>query len=240
MSNPIIERTELSTVGNPLTIKGVINKTAFLLALSAVVAIGLFFYGMNSGMAGGMFRMIGLVGFGVGLVLYFIMLFKPHMAKSLAVPYALCEGLLLGGISGAVYYIFPSVPLTALCATFITAAGMLSLYRSGVIKVTAKFRSIVTSATLAIFLLYMVQLFLHFALGSTIPMLFDGGMIAIGFSLFVICIASFNLLLDFDNIEHAAAAGVSEDMEWVLGVGIVATLVWMYIEFIRLLSYLQD
>lgn len=240
MSNPIIERAELSTVGNPLTIKGVINKTVLLLAISAIIAVGLFFYAVNTAMNPGLLRTLTFVGFGAGLVLYFIMLFKPHTAKSLAIPYAACEGLLLGGLSGIVYSIFPSVPLTALCATFITAAGMLGLYRSGLIKVTAKFRAIVTSATLAIFILYMVQLFLRFALGSTIPLLFDGGMIAIGFSLFVILIASFNLLLDFDNIEHAAAAGVSDDMEWVLGVGVVATLVWMYIEFLRLLSYLQE
>src|SRR5690606_25439424 len=78
------------------------------------------------------------------------------------------------------------------------------------------------------------------AFGSSLPFLFEGGAIAIGFSLFVIVIASFTLLLDFDNIDRGVAMGVSEDYEWLFSIGILATLVWMYIEFMRLLSYLQD
>lgn len=240
MSNPLIERTELTTVGNPLSVKGVINKSVFLLALCAATALGIFFYGINTGMSQGTFWGITIAGFVASLVTGVIMMFKPQMAKALAVPYGIFEGLLVGGLSGAVMFIYPSVPATALCATFITAAGMLALYRTGVIKVTDKFRSIVTSATIAIMILYAVTWVLQLAFSTTIPLLFDGGMIAIGFSLFVIVIASFNLLLDFDNIERAAAAGVSDDMEWVLGVGLLATLVWMYIEFVRLLGFLED
>ena len=78
------------------------------------------------------------------------------------------------------------------------------------------------------------------AFGSTLPTLFDGGLVAIGFTIFVILIAAFSLLLDFDNIDRAVAAGASDDMGWLLAIGLLATLVWMYIEFLRLLSYLQE
>ena len=122
----------------------------------------------------------------------------------------------------------------------VTAAVMLGLYRSGLVKVTEKFRSIVTSALIAIMLVYVAQWVLSLAFGSSLPFLFEGGAIAIGFSLFVIVIASFTLLLDFDNIDRGVAMGVSEDYEWLFSIGILATLVWMYIEFMRLLSYLQD
>lgn len=241
MSNPIIERAAIDTVpGAPLTIKGVVNKAVFLLALTTISALGLFFYGMSAGFTQGNFYMPTMVGLGGGIITYLIMMFKPSTSKTLAIPYALFEGALIGGLAGIAMFIYPSVPLTALCATFITAAAMFALYRTGMIKVTSKLRSIITSATIAIMILYAVQLFLRFVLGTTLPLIFDGGMIAIGFSVFVIVVASFNLLLDFDNIETAAAHGVGNEYEWSLSVGLLATLVWMYIEFYRLLSYLED
>ena len=239
MANPIVSRTELAVGGKPMTVKGVVRKTSMLLGLSAVSGLGFFFYALAAGLSSSFIYMTAIVSMFVGVGLAFLMMFKPHMAKTLAVPYALVEGLFLGGISMVFAAMYPSVPLTALCATFVTAAVMLGLYRSGVIKVTEKFRSIMMSAIFAIMLLYIVQWgFVIF--GSSLPFLFDGGMIAIGFSLFVVVIASFSLLLDFDNIERGVAMGVSDDYEWIFSVGILATLVWMYIEFMRLLSYLQE
>ena len=239
MANPIVSRAQLSVGGRAMTVKGVIQKTSFLLGLTAISALGFFFYILTQGVS---FSFIKIASFGsmfaaFGLAL--LITFKPHMAKTLAVPYAILEGLFLGGISTFFMAIEPSIPLTALSATFVTAAVMLGLYRSGVIKVTEKFRSIMMSAIFAIMLLYLVQWgFVLF--GSSLPFLFNGGLISIGFSLFVVVIASFSLLLDFDNIERGAAAGVSEDYEWLFGIGVLASLVWMYIEFMRLLSYLQD
>jgi len=239
MANPIVSRTELAVGGKPMTVKGVVRKTSMLLGLSAVSGLGFFFYALAAGLSSNFIYMTAIVSMFAGVGLSFLMVFKPHLAKTLAVPYALLEGLFLGGISMIFAAMYPSVPLTALCATFVTAAVMLGLYRSGVIKVTDKFRSIMMSAIFAIMLLYIVQW--GFAIfGSSLPFLFDGGMIAIGFSLFVVVIASFSLLLDFDNIERGVAMGVSDDYEWIFSVGIMATLVWMYIEFLRLLSYLQD
>ena len=210
MANPIVSRAELAVGGAPMTVKGVIQKTSLLLGLSAITGIGFFFYALMAGLSQGF---ITMAAFG---------------------------SMFLGGITLFFMRMYPSVPVTAMCATFVTAAVMLGLYRSGLVKVTEKFRSIVTSALIAIMLVYVAQWVLSLAFGSSLPFLFEGGAIAIGFSLFVIIIASFTLLLDFDNIDRGVAMGVSEDYEWLFSIGILATLVWMYIEFMRLLSYLQD
>lgn len=240
MANPIISRAEFTMSGTPMTVNGVVRKTSMLLAISAVIGLGFFFYAAMTGLSRGI---IFGVSFGSMFAAFFMalyMTFKPEKAKALAVPYALLEGVFLGGVSLIFARSYPSIPVTAMCATFVTAAVMLGLYRSGVIKVTEKFRSIVTSAIIAIMLVYAVQWVLSLAFGSSLPLLFDGGAIAIGFSLFVIVIASFTLLLNFDSVDRGVAAGVSEDYEWLFSVGLLATLVWMYVEFMRLLSYLQD
>lgn len=239
MSNPIIERTELDTYGSPMSVKGVINKTIMLLGVAVLAAFGFFILYATGTINAGMLRpafIISVFGtFGLGIMF----MFRPMLAKPLAIPYALLEGVCIGSASIMAMAISPSIPLTALCATAITSALMLALYRSGLIKVTEKMRSIVLSAVGAIVILYLVQ-WGFIAFGSSIPTLFDGGPIAIGFSLFVIVVLAFLLLVDFDSVERAAAAGVSEDMEWLLSVGILGTLVWMYIEFVRLLAALSS
>lgn len=239
MANPIVSRTELAVGGRAMTVKGVVQKTSMLLGISAISGLGFLFYALSAGLSQGFVYATAIISmfgaFGMGLY----MTFKPQMARKLAAPYALLEGLFLGGVSAAVMRIYPTVPVTALCATFVTAALMLGLYRTGVIKVTQKFRAILTSAIFAIMILYVLQ-WVFMAFGSNLPFLFDGGMVAIGFSLFVVVIASFSLLLDFDNVERGIAMGVSEDYEWVFSIGILATLVWMYIEFTRLLGFLSE
>ncbi|WP_296236648.1 Bax inhibitor-1/YccA family protein [Psychrobacter sp. UBA5136] len=239
MANPIVSRAELAVGGAPMTVKGVIQKTSLLLGLSAITGIGFFFYALMAGLSQGFISMAAFGSMFAAFGLAIFITFKPQKAKTFAVPYALLEGIFLGGISLFFMRMYPSVPLTALCATFVTAAVMLGLYRSGIVKVNDKFRSIMMSAIFAIMILYLIQWgFVLF--GSSLPFLFDGGMVAIGFSLFVVVIASFSLLLDFDNIDRGVAMGISEDYEWLFSIGILATLVWMYIEFMRLLSYLQD
>ncbi|UNU72940.1 Bax inhibitor-1/YccA family protein [Moraxella nasovis] len=239
MANPIISRTELKVGTVPMSVDGVVHKSAFLLALASVAGFGTFFYALMGGISPSMLYPIALVALFVGMGLGLVSAFKPHLAKTVAVPYALVEGVLIGAFSVIMYRIYPSVPLSALAATFITAAVMLSLYVTGVIKVTEKFRSIIMSAVIAIGILYLVQLGFHF-FGSSLPLLFDGGLIAIGFSVFVTLIASFSLLLDFDNIDKGVHYGIAREYEWVFSIGILSTLVWMYIEFLRLIGYLQD
>lgn len=239
MANPIVSRTELAVGSVPMTIGGVVKKSAFLLALAAVSGFGVFFYALMGGISVSMLYPLALVGLFAGMGLGLVSAFKPHLAKSLAVPYALCEGVLLGAFSTIMFLRYPSVPLSALSATFITAAVMLTLYSTGIVKVTEKFRSILTSAIIAIGILYLVQLGFRL-FGSSLPLLFDGGMVAIGFSVFVVIIASFSLLLDFDNVDKGVQYGVAREFEWVYSIGILSTLVWMYIEFLRLIGYLQD
>ena len=240
MANPIISRTETFAGAVPMTVGGVVKKTAFLLGLSAAVGFGVLLFALISGMSSGMLYALAIMGVFAGMGLGLFTAFKPHLAKVLAVPYVMTEGLVLGAFTAIMYRYFPSVPLLALSATFVTAAVMLTLYVTRIIKVTEKFRSIIVSASIAIFIVYMVQFAMRLIFGSSIPMLFDGGLVAIGFSVFVTLIASFSLLLDFDNIEKGVAFGVDKEFEWVYGIGVLATLVWMYIEFMRLISYLQD
>ncbi|MCL1623541.1 Bax inhibitor-1/YccA family protein [Moraxella sp. Tifton1] len=239
MANPIISRTDLAVGNVAMTVGGVVKKSAFLLTLAAVAGFGVFFYALMGGISPNMLYPLALIGLFAGIGLGLVSAFKPHLAKSVAVPYALCEGVLLGAFSTIMYFRYPSVPLSALSATFITAAVMLTLYTTGIIKVTEKFRSIVMSAVIAIGILYLVQLgFVLF--GSSLPLLFNGGALAIGFSVFVTIIASLSLLVDFDNVEKGVHAGVAQEYEWTYSIGILSTLVWMYIEFLRLIGYLQD
>ncbi len=239
MANPIVSRTELAIGGKAMTVKGVVQKTSFLLGLTTVAALGFFFYILSGAMSAGMVKVVTFASMLIGFGLAMFITFKPQNAKALAAPYAILEGLFLGGVSMMFVGIDASIPTNALAATFVTAAVMLGLYSSGVIKVTEKFRSIMMSAILAITLLYIVQIGLSL-FGSSLPFLFNGGMVSIGFSLFVVLIASFSLLLDFDNIERSVALGISEEYEWVFGIGVLASLIWMYLEFMRLLSYFND
>lgn len=240
MANPIISRTELVASHTPMTVGGVVKKSAFLLGLTAMSAFGIFFGVLLGAVPAGMVSVMSIVAIFAAMGLGLLIAFKPHLAKILSVPFALIEGVFVGAISAFAFFKFPAVPLLALSATFVTAAVMLTLYSTGIIKVTEKFRSIIVSASIAIFIVYMIQLGMRLIFGSSIPMLFDGGLIAIGFSVFTTLIASFSLLLDFDNVEQSVAWGVDKDFEWVHGVGILSTLVWMYVEFTRLISYLQD
>ena len=239
MANPILSRTTLMTGAVAMSVRGIVAKSAFLLSLAAVAGFGVFFYALTAGLSSGILYTMAIVAVFAGMGLGLVSSFKPHLAKTLAVPYALTEGVLLGAFSLIMYRIYPSVPLSALSATFITAAVMLTLYVTGMVKVTEKFRSIITSAIIAIGILYLVQLGFRL-FGSSLPLLFDGGLVAIGFSVFVTLIASFSLLLDFDNVERGVEFGVAREYEWVYSIGILSTLVWMYIEFLRLIGYLQS
>lgn len=239
MANPIISRTEMAVSTRPMTVQGVVKKTSFLLGLTTLTGVAFFAYALMSGMSYGLIRGLTLGSIIAAFLLSLFLIGKPQLAKTLSAPYAILEGIVIGAISLFATTLAPSIAPTAMVATFVTGAVMLALYRAQVIKVTEKFRSVMVSAVIAITLVYLVQIGLSL-FGNSIPYLFSGGIVAIGFSLLVVVIASLSLLLDFDNVERAAAAGVDESYEWVLSIGILSTLVWMYIEFVRLLSYLRD
>ncbi len=239
-NNPVLTRVETySDFNRPMTIRGTIQKSVMLTVVSAVVGIALFFYCAMTANANLAYS-AALVGMFGGLILALVTTFKPNTAPTLAVPYALFEGAFLGGISFVFQLKYPGAPLQALLATFVTTLVMFALYRMQIIRATEKFKAVVMSATLALCIVFVIQLIMQFAFGSAIPYLFESNWLGIGFAVFVAVIASLNLILDFDLIETAAAQGAPKAMEWLCGIALLATLVWMYISFLRLIGLLSN
>ncbi|MDM1757734.1 MULTISPECIES: Bax inhibitor-1/YccA family protein [Acinetobacter] len=238
-NNPILTRVEThADYSQPMTVQGAIQKSILMTVIAAVLGLGVFIYSfatMNFGMAYAA-AMVGAIG---GLIIALVATFKPNTARVLAIPYALFEGAFLGGASVIFQLKFPGVPLQALLATFVTTFVMFGLYRFKIIRATEKFKSIVMSATIAIALVFVVQFIMNLAFGSSIPGLFESSWLGIGFAAFVAVIASLNLILDFDLIENAAAQRAPKAFEWLCGIALLATLVWMYYSFMRLFSLLQ-
>ena len=239
-NNPILTRSETyADYSQPMTVQGAIQKSILLTVIAAIVGIAFYVYCFataNVGMA-----MTGAIVGAVGsLILGLITTFKPNIARMLAIPYALFEGAFLGGISIYFQMKFPGVPLQALLATFVTSLVMFGLYKFKIIRATAKFKAVIMSASIAIFIVFLVQMVMRLAFGSSIPYLFESNLLGIGFAAFVAVIASFSLILDFDLIESAAAQRAPKSYEWLCGIALLATLVWMYYSFLRLIGLLSS
>jgi uncharacterized YccA/Bax inhibitor family protein len=217
-----------------MTLAGTINRSLILFLLliaSASVIWWATFNGINP-----IVPAIG--GAIVGLILVVIAAFKPQYSPYLAPGYALFEGLFIGGISAIFETAYPGIVTQAVGATFVTFAVCLGLYKYKIVKVTEQFKSVVMAATLAIATYYIISwLFSMFT--SFTPVHYGNSMISIGISVFVIVIAALNLFLDFDRIEKGVAQKMPKYMEWYGAMGLMITLVWLYIEFLRLLSKLS-
>jgi uncharacterized YccA/Bax inhibitor family protein len=214
-----------------MTLQGTVNKTGIsLLILLAAAA-----FTWNSS-APQPFVLLGLVG---GLITALVTVFKPTAAPVTTPLYAAFEGLLLGGVSLVFEARYPGIVINAVGLTMGTLAVLLLAYSSGLIRPSENFKLGVVAATGAVALLYLVSMVMGF-FGKTIPFIHDSGPIGIAFSLFVVGLAALNLVLDFDFIEKGAAAGAPKYMEWVGAFGLLVTLVWLYIEILRLLAKLQD
>lgn len=225
------------TGAEQMTINGTINKTLVLLILVTVPALWVWDMFAKSGMQAVTVWMYGgLIG---GLVFALITIFKKTWAPYTAPVYAILEGLVIGGISAYAESQFKGIVFQAVALTFGTLLSLLVAYRSGVIKVTEKFRLGVVAATGAIFLVYIVSMVIGF-FGVSVPLIYSGGTIGILFSLFVVVIAALNLVLDFDFIEQGAEQGAPKYMEWYGAFGLMVTLIWLYIEFLRLLTKLRQ
>ena len=237
-NNPILTRADVYSDGaKPMTVQGAIQKSILLTVIAAVVGISLFFYcllTMNMSIAYGA-ALVGAIG---GFILAMVTTFKPNTARTLAIPYALFEGAFLGGISMIFQMKYPGVPVKALLATFITTLVMFALYRAKIIRATEKFKSVIISASIAIALVFVVQFVMSLAFSSSIPYVFENNWLGIGFAAFVAIIASLSLILDFDLIESAAAQQAPRATEWLCGIALLATLVWMYFSFLRLIGFL--
>lgn len=230
-----VHNATLIDYNQDMTLAGTINKTLVLFLLlmaSAIVVWWMAFNGMNP-----LVPAIG--GAIVGLILVVISAFKPQYSPYLAPGYALFEGLFIGGISAIFETQYPGIVIQAVGATFVTFAVCLGLYKFKIVKVTEQFKSVVVAATLAIATYYLVSwLFSMFT--SFVPVHYGSSLMSIGISIFVIIIAALNLFLDFDRIEKGVEQKMPKYMEWFGAMGLMITLVWLYIEFLRLLSKLSS
>jgi uncharacterized YccA/Bax inhibitor family protein len=225
--------------GNAMTLNGTVTKTAILLML--VVFTSAYTWRMVAGdVVSPMLWPLALGGVVGGLVFAIATVVKKTWAPVTAPLYALCEGLFLGAISAIYEARFHGIVMQAVLLTFGTLAVLLMAYRSGLIKATENFKLGVVAATGAIALLYLVNLGMHLFGFNGMGFIHESGPLGIAFSLFVVTIAALNLVLDFDFIESGVDAGAPKYMEWYGAFGLVVTLVWLYLEILRLLSKLNS
>ncbi len=241
-SNPALNAKTFERFGpgvgagtEPMTIEGTVNRTAFLLLL--LVATATWTWSQTAaGVPVGGYLLGGILG---GLVVAIITIAKPVWAPVTAPIYALLEGLALGAISAYFQAQFPGIVIQAVALTFGVLFALLLAYRSGLIPVTENFRLGVVAATGGIALFYLVAIGLSF-FNVHVPFLHEGSWLGIGFSVFVVVIAALNLVLDFDFIEKGAEQGAPKVMEWYAAFGLIVTLVWLYLEILRLLSKVRS
>ena len=222
-----------------MTLSGTINKTGILLLCAVATAAWTWnsFMQTHDLSVAGPAILIGVIG---GLIFGLITSFKRQWSPVTAPIYALLEGLVLGGISAIFELRYPGIAMEAVALTFGTLFVLLLAYISGLIKVTEKFRLGVVAATGGIFLFYMAQMLLSLFHISFFSSVYGNGIVGIGFSLIVVAVAALNLVLDFDFVEQGVAYGAPKYMEWYAAFGIIVTLVWLYLEILRLLAKMRS
>lgn len=244
-NNPVLrDKTfqNLAATDERMTVNGTIARSALLLVLVLMTGGWTWQHfreiaaaqSVNAAMAAtAPFLWGGLI---LGLVLAIATAFKPRWSPLSAPLYALAEGTALGGLSAIFELRYPGIVLQAVLASVGVLAVMLVLYRSGIIKVTDRFRMGVVAATGGIMVLYLAQWGLSAFSHYSIPFINGSGALGIGFSVLVVCLAALNFVLDFDMIERGAAAGAPRYMEWYCAFALLVTLVWLYMELLRLLA----
>jgi uncharacterized YccA/Bax inhibitor family protein len=221
-----------------MTLAGTVNKTGILLVCALATACWTWRLFLQSrDMADVAPWMLGgLLG---GFIVALVTIFKKEWSPVTAPIYALLEGLALGGLSAFMDLRYPGIAIQAVGLTFGTLFVLLLAYRSGLIQVTQKFRLGVIAATGGIMVFYLLQMLLGF-FGFQFTSINGNGLIGIGFSLIVVAVAALNLVLDFDFIEQGVQYGAPKYMEWYGAFGIIVTLVWLYLEILRLLSKIRS
>ena len=241
-SNPVLREQMFASApsygSSVMTIQGTGIKTMILLIL-AVISAG--FAWSNAAEAGFGATMPWVFGGGiVGLILALATCFKPSWSPVTAPAYALAEGLFLGGISFMYNEQFGGIVLQAVCLTFGTLFTMLVAYQTGVVRATQKFRAGVTAGVGAVCLLYLASFVLSMVGSNALGFIHSNGMFGIGFSVAVVVLAALCLVLDFDQIERGAQHGAPKYMEWYGAFALMVTLIWLYLEILRLLAKLRD
>lgn len=229
------------STGEEMTIKGTMNRFGILFLLmigSTLFAWTQFYKGSNP-------MPLMLTGVFGGLALALIMGFKKQWSPYLAPAFAIVEGLFVGSVSAYYDYAFktnyPGLVMQAVGLTLVVTLVMYILYYTKTIKVTNKFRSVITIATASIMIFYLIQWIASLAFSTSIGAFTNASTpLGIGFSVIVVCLAALNLLLDFDMIEKGAEMKAPKYMEWYSAFGLLFTLVWLYLEILRLLSKLKD
>ncbi len=224
-----------------MTVRGTLNKFGFLLLM--VIAGAAYNWHMYQEGQQSMVSTLMMVGIFGGLIVAIAIIFKPNWAGYLAPLYGLLEGLFIGGISAILNAAFaekyPGLIMQAVGLTFGVAISMFLLYNFRIIKATERFKSVIMTATLGIGIFYLLTMVLGF-FGVNVSFMHDSSMLSIGISVFIVGIAALNLILDFDMIEKGAERGAPKFMEWFGAFGLMVTLVWLYLEILRLLSKLSS
>lgn len=241
-SNPVLTDKAFPRqyeAGETMTMQGTVFKTFLLLALVMLSSLWTWNVFVKSGSnpaSVSTFMVVGAIG---GFILAMITAFKQAWSPVTAPLYAALEGFFIGGISAIMESSFPGIVIQAATLTFGTLAAMLFLYQSKIIQVTDTFKMIVVSATGGIMVAYLLTWVLSF-FNIQVPFIYGNGIAGIVFSLFVIGVASLNFVLDFDFIDKAIARGTPKYMEWYGAFALMVTMIWLYIEFLRLLSKLKE
>ncbi|MGD0801707.1 MAG: Bax inhibitor-1/YccA family protein [Terracidiphilus sp.] len=221
-----------------MTLNGTVNKTGLLLLCAIATACWTWHQFLQSREMTDVapWMLAGLIG---GFIVAMVTIFKKEWSPVTAPIYALLEGLVLGGLSAFMDLRYPGIAIQAVGLTFGTLGVLLLAYRSGLIPVTQKFRMGIIAATGGIAVFYLLEMLLGF-FGIQFTSINGSGFIGIGFSLIVVAVAALNLVLDFDFIERGVQSGAPKFMEWYGAFGIIVTLVWLYLEILRLLSKLRS
>jgi uncharacterized YccA/Bax inhibitor family protein len=238
-SNPFSGYGRTIDVTDRMTVGGTVNKTAILLLLvilSAAWTWNLFYSAGGNPAAVTTWLYVGLIG---GFILSLITIFKKEWAPITAPLYAVMEGLFLGAISAFFEVSYPGIVMQATSLTLATLFCMLGVYKAGIIKATENFKLGVMAATGGIALVYLVSIVLSF-FGVQVPFIYGNGLFSILFSVFVVVIAALNFVIDFDFIEQGARSATPKYMEWYGAFALMVTLIWLYIEMLRLLSKINQ
>jgi uncharacterized YccA/Bax inhibitor family protein len=241
-NNPALNERVFDQAGHAIgagamTVNGTVTKTGFLSLL--LVAAGAWSWSQITGnTAPAWFGSALKFGWILPLITALVISFVPRTAPWLSPVYAVTKGAILGIISAYFENLYNGIVFTSVLLTLGVLFALLGAYLTGVIRATPMFRKIVIGATLGIFIFYLASFVLGL-FGIQIPGLFGNGLMGIGFSLFVVVIAAMNLVLDFDFIEQGAAARAPKYMEWYGAFGLLVTLVWLYLEILRLLAKLR-
>ena len=247
LSDKAFDGSRVASYDGEMTVSGTVNKTITLFLMMIIPAAFLWLkfdvqggegqeglsYAFNNHLSGYMWG--GLI---VGFIASLVMMFKKSWAPYLAPVYAAAEGLFLGAISLVFNAMYDGIVMNAVGITLLIFAAMLLAYRSGLLRATPMFTKVIMFATMGVGLFYLITMVM--GMFGVESFYYGSSPLSIGISALIAGIAAFNFIMDFDFIEKQSAAGAPKYMEWFAGVALLMTLVWLYLEILRLLSKLQS